>query len=45
MELHRAKLIKLYGENYDSHPEYQKIVDEVADGRYPHLALYDRLGL
>ena len=44
LEPHREKMIRLWGTAYTAHPEYLKVVREVAAGRYPHYALYDRLG-
>lgn len=45
LEIYREKMVELWGATYRSHPAYEEVVREVARGRYPHYALFDRLGL
>ena len=45
LERYREKLLKLWGDSYHTHEQYGCVVREVAAGRSPLYALFDRLGL
>jgi hypothetical protein len=42
VEVYRDRLIQLWGPNYAQNYQYPILVEEVAGGRYPHMAIGDR---
>jgi hypothetical protein len=41
---YRDRLVTVFGEDFATNPSYETLVEEVARGRYPHVAISDRMG-
>ena len=40
---YKDRLVRIFGEDFVKNPSYQTLVEEVARGRYPHVAISDRV--